>query len=308
MTKFVSISPGTQTCIICNAPLSFHQALNSKLCGRTECDWRYSLLWKQHKLCTVCGRPLSLRELSSGVCTAWECRRVAGADEARRQRERDEALEKQATSLRHQAAGSFGIRKPGSFLMAYIPASVSRITHLPARRRREFRDHLNQLIDQALASPAVEQDQVTISPTVQDVRSGAASAAACACCKGFCCQGGRRERAYLNVQTIQRYMMAHKDQGSRDVLAAYMSHVGDQTYQESCVYHRADGCSLPRDMRSDICNQFFCIGLREFRRSLPSTGPVRGFFVAIAQDAIQRAAFIHEDQILIVPVSRADKD
>lgn len=304
---------GTQQCLICNAPLSFHQARTGKLCDRGECHWRYSLLQQQHKLCKVCGRPLSDRELPAQVCAALDCQHAAIAEVARHKRERNEAcyeaLRKQALELRNQAANSFGIQEPESFPVAVIPASMVKITHLPEKRRHEFRDYLTQLISQAVASPsAPSAASDSTPPAAQDPRLLAVLGKGCACCKGSCCQSGGFTHAYLTLETIRRYRAAHPGQRPREVLAAYLDAIGNQTYAGSCVYHQADGCSLPRAMRADICNQFFCGGLLELQQKLLSTGLLRSFVVAATDDAIQRAAFIHEDQMLIAPLPQSAAD
>lgn len=314
MTHANFLSAGMPTCLICNAPLPFHQARKNQLCGRIECNRRYSLLQKQNKLCKHCGRPLAMKEQHFGVCAAPECRRAIVVDRARQEHERREqsylALRKQAAQLRNQAIDNFGIRNAKSFRLAVIPASLSKITRLPMQRRREFRNYLKQLIDRAFAVPVppmLNQDQTT-PPTAQEVRLQAASGQACACCQGSCCGGGAFTHAYLEIATLQRYRVTHPDQQPREVLTAYMRHVGNETTQGSCVYHRADGCSLPRDMRSDICNNFYCGGLQDFRHNTPATGPVRGFFVAAIEGTLYRAALVHEDHTLMIPVSSTDTD
>jgi len=309
----IPMPTGTQKCLICDGPLSFHMARSGKLCGWGECDWRYSLLQQQRKLCKVCGRPLSDRELPSRVCVAPECQRAAVADVARQLREKNEAkyeeIRKQASRLRDQVVNSFGIQEPESFPLAVIPASVVKVANLPEKRRCEFRDYLTQLISQAVASPnALSMASDQTPPVVQDPRALAFLAKGCACCKGSCCQSGGLTHAYLTVETIRRFLTAHPDQRPRDVLAAYLSHLGNQTYSGSCVYHQAAGCSLPRAMRADICNQFFCSGLLELQQKLPPTGPFRGFFIAATDDAILMAAFVHEDQMLMVPSPQPDTD
>lgn len=308
-------SAGTSTCLICNAPLSWHGAQNNKLCGRAECAWRYALLQKQHKLCGVCGRPLSGQDLARGVCAAPECRRAAIAHRAREDHEQrvrqEQRIREQATRFREQVISRFGIREPKSFHLAVIPAAVHRIARLPAQRRREFRDHLQSLIDRAAALPAptvVDQEPAIESISAQDARLQAASGNACACCQGSCCRGGAYTYAYLDVETLQRYRAAHPEQQPRKVLATYMRYIGDETCEGSCVYHQADGCSLPREMRANICNEFYCGGLREFRESVPATGPVRGFFVAATDAGIQRAALVDEEQMLMIAAPPVDAD
>src|SRR5262249_35303122 len=115
-------------------------------------------------------------------------------------------------------------------------------------------------------------------------------------------------QAYLTVATLRRYLDAHPDQRPRDVLAAYLARVGPKTYKDSCIFHRPDGCSLPREMRSDTCNQHFCGGLKEFQHNLPDTGPVRGFFASTDDGTIQAAAFIDESEVRVVRVPAAQDE
>jgi hypothetical protein len=89
------------------------------------------------------------------------------------------------------------------------------------------------------------------------------------------------------------------------VLAAYLARAGHKTYKGSCIFHRPGGCALPREMRSDTCNQHFCGGMKEFQHNLPDSGPVRGFFASTVDGAIQSAAFIDESEVRVVPVPTA---
>jgi len=271
-------------------------------------------LQQQDKVCKSCGRPLSIREQPFGVCANAACQRAMVADRARQEREQREkwyqAVREQAARLRRRATSNFGIPDEESFRLAVVPASLSRITRLPAQRRREFRNYLKELIDKAFVRPippVVDPGQ-TAPLSDEDARLRAASGQACACCRGSCCQGGGFTHAYLEIATIQRYRTAHPNQRPRGVLAAYMNCVGDETAEGSCVYHRTDGCSLPKDMRADICNNFYCGGLQNFRQKAAVDAPTRGFFVAATEDTIHRAALVHEDQSLIVPVPPTDVD
>ena len=116
---------------------------------------------------------------------------------------------------------------------------------------------------------------------------------ACATCRGFCCQTGGNY-AYIQVGTIARYMQDHPDHRPRDVLDAYLSHLGDTSYEQSCIFHDRRGCRLPRDIRSKVCNQYCCKGLGELLGRLNHTGGSRGFAVATSNQQIVRAALIDE--------------
>ena len=302
----------TATCLICDAPLTWNPAQNRQLCHRNECAWRYSLLEKQNKLCRTCHRPLSDRDWASGVCPAPDCQRAALAQRAHQDHQQrvqqEQRLREQAERLRDQIMHRFGVRQPNSFLIALIPAATHQISRLPAQRRCAFRDQLKSLIERAAARPPLPPEPLQEDSSAEDARLQAASGNACACCQGSCCRGGAHTHAYLGVETLQRYMAAHPDHSPRKVLASYMRHIDDTTCEGSCVYHRADGCSLPREMRADICNQFYCAGLREFRANVPATGAARGFFVATTDDEIQRAALVDEEQMLLIPAPPADVD
>ncbi|HAS50689.1 MAG TPA: hypothetical protein DCS21_02655 [Gammaproteobacteria bacterium] len=311
----VSHSAEMATCVICHAPLSAHQARIAKFCHRADCRWQYALLQKKHQVCRVCGRPLSMQEWTSGICAAPDCRRVAIAQQAheyhKRQVQREQQLWEQAGQLRQQVLNRFGVGEPDTFQLAVVPAAIHRITRLPASRRREFRDYLKPLTDRAVALPAipvVEPDSTMESASMQETRLSAASGSACACCQGYCCRGGAYTHAYLGVETLQRYVAARPDQPPDQILAAYLRYIGKETSEGSCVYQRADGCSLPREMRATICNNFYCGGLREFRAKVPATGPVRGFFVAMTDNEICRAALVDEEQMLMMSAPPAPRD
>ena len=310
-----SLTP--QPCLICQTPLPWQPVRRDlPLCGRSECAWRYQLLGQQHKLCRVCGRPLSAHEQPARICASLDCQRAFSVPLLRRERQRQEArqttLRQQATALRDQVADDFDLTEPHSFPVAILPACTVGIAPLPAKRRRAFRAYLQDLIARAYTVPVPPSTEpaAAVGPTHErEARLGRLLAHGCACCQGSCCQGGAHTHAYLTVDTIQRYRATHPRQGPRAVLAAYLRLIGRHTYTNSCVYHQADGCSLPQSMRADLCNRFFCSGLTEFVQQLPAQGPLRGFVVA-ADSSIRRAALLHEDRRLQteVPIPLAEPD
>ena len=121
----------SKTCLICNTPLSFHEAQTSKLCGNPQCQWKHANL-PRHQACAVCGRPLAPRELAAKVCAAPECQRSRFEERWREQwqRERQEseahraALKEQARQLREVAI--FELDRRGH-LVRSIQAARARI-------------------------------------------------------------------------------------------------------------------------------------------------------------------------------------
>ncbi len=74
----------------------------------------------------------------------------------------------------------------------------------------------------------------------------------------------------------------------------------------SCILHGPAGCALPREMRADICNQFYCAGLKEFQKGLTQEGPIRVFLAAAEGDTVTDAAFCDENGSRTVPVPPPD--
>lgn len=104
--------------------------------------------------------------------------------------------------------------------------------------------------------------------------------AACALCQGHCCRGGGDE-AFLDVTAVARTRASMADHPVRTLLRAYLQHLPAHSVQDSCVYHGASGCELPRTWRADLCNRYRCIGLNEL---LARPAPQRPVLIAAVDD------------------------
>src|SRR5258707_1007284 len=51
---------------------------------------------------------------------------------------------------------------------------------------------------------------------------------------------------------------------ARKVLRLYVERVPEVGYQNSCIFHGKQGCTLDRSLRSDVCNSYFCGGLQAY--------------------------------------------
>jgi predicted nucleic acid-binding Zn ribbon protein len=304
---------GTPSCLICSVPLSHLQrARNDRFCG-DRCRGKYATL-PPHQVCVACGRPLSPRQFGDRLCGSLECRRQVEQQMRERERLLLEVLQNRAEGLRDRVGQGLGLQKPETYTPTVLPASRARITELPECRRHAFREFVNRLLGVAgaptaaspsgeAAPPPAPASPAGPAPEVQAVLNGA-----CALCRGFCCGNGGNH-AYLNVETIRLYMAKHPDQRPHDVLAAYLGRIRNDTVAGSCIFHQPGGCGLPREMRSDTCNRFFCKGLTEFQNGLTGRDPARGFFVATEGEAILAAAFCDAGGSRLVPLpSPADQD
>ena len=94
--------------------------------------------------------------------------------------------------------------------------------------------------------------------------------------------------AFLDEQTIRRTMRTRPELDEEGVAEAYLRHVGDEIYDGSCVYHGASGCTLPRAMRSNVCNTWLCDGLNALEDRLECADSQRAFLVATREKRIVR--------------------
>ena len=92
---------------------------------------------------------------------------------------------------------------------------------------------------------------------------GKVARAACSLCRGFCCKGGGNH-GYLDERVMARVRQARPELDARAVIRLYVERVPDAGYAGSCIFHGAEGCTLDRSLRSDVCNSYFCTGLRKF--------------------------------------------
>jgi len=92
----------------------------------------------------------------------------------------------------------------------------------------------------------------------------------CTMCKGGCCASGK-EHAYLSVFSMRRYMDANPELTSDDILNLYASHIGSESVSESCINQTTSGCALPRELRSDICNGYYCDPLKKYHENMMQT-------------------------------------
>jgi hypothetical protein len=239
--------------------------------------------------CAVCAGPLTLHEkLLWGICHQYACRHTYRI---------------QRLTARREASGrTLGIDDPESFPLAFVPSNERPIRNLPERRRRRFRDFVTHLISEVTAhgggsAPEPEPFRVPRSLAFHGESADelALLANACSTCGGDCCYPGR-DQAFLDVDTMRRYMAEHPEQRPRHVLENFLSHLPNRSHQDACVYQTAMGCALPRGMRADICNAYYCQGLEDLREELARRGTTRAF--AVSEERFQllvRSAFMDEN-------------
>ncbi|MHC4406480.1 MAG: hypothetical protein ACYTG0_43195 [Planctomycetota bacterium] len=252
----------------------------------------------------MCERRITRLEASlHGTCDSWQCRNEGRLQRRTRRkkyeedlRRRQEEFQKWVRQYRNGVARSQGIEEPERFAPVAIPAADRPIVPLPPERRAAFRDHLLELIAEAREKLAAPDDQPDDSETAvpeADVEPSLLPilGRACATCEGHCCFGGG-DTAFLDVAAILRYRRRHPDIEWDEIPDAFLAHVAEATYENSCVNHGPKGCTLPRSMRAAICNTFLCTGLELLIGACTGPGPHRVFLVARNRERVFRNAFL----------------
>jgi len=188
----------------------------------------------------------------------------------------------------------------GQYERVVLPSGPRHLSNLPQRRRNRYRDHLNRIIAEAVA-----RTPDTHAPPAPPKRPPLQASAApllenlCTLCGGGCCIRGGHE-AYLTPATIRRVMNDQPQLRPRDVLAAYLDRVGHRTETASCVNHGSNGCTLPREMRSDTCNKFYCDALSPWAEAEGPEPPQSALAIVRRHDAFNGKELIDGNHIVRV--------
>jgi len=255
--------PMTRQCVVCAAPL---QQVHGMAAPADEYPACHAVACRM-----VVSRRAGMSEANFRHYLAMQVQHkqyIVGRTAAQAAREQDEARENGAgwDALRSRMPAT-----DAEPLHLLLPTGPRRSHRVPQERRAQYRLHLLRIIEEAHALPTG-----TTGAAVNDEgTSGGAGMASqlCAFCGGGCCTMGG-EQAYLRAATMRRYMDAHRSLSDEDVLQAYLGRLAPATRVGSCINHTATGCSLPRDMRSDICNRFSCEPLTHLEAALRGAQPV----------------------------------
>lgn len=257
-------------CVVCGDAIPFHRQGEDPVCFRSDC--RFVVGQKGKMPAAAYAQFFALR--SSSI--RWQIERERQREEKLKLAQDREAAENQAC-WQAKTAAIPGFRAEKFPLLA-VPHNPRKLANLPERRKRAFRDHLNQAIAAAAAAPQAA-DALPIQP---DAPHEAAQllGGACALCKGACCLGGGNH-AYLRESTLVRVMRAQPALRPRHILDLYLAQLGNKTYENACIYQGETGCVLPLELRSNVCSDYFCPPLRQFKAAFDGDEKPEGAFVVV---------------------------
>lgn len=193
-----------------------------------------------------------------------------------------------ATLLRQRAAVLQGIPHDdiASYHLAILPLNPARESQLPMGRRIQLERNLRKRLAQA-------RERITSGETVASAEGRTSTSdrahaehdretqllnTACGSCRGKCCKKGGNH-AFICSETLMRFIGRASLIDDDEVVAFYLSFVAERTLTDGCIFQGSAGCTLRRDMRSDLCNRYYCGDISVLRRQFVAGDPVRAFIV-----------------------------
>ena len=138
-----------------------------------------------------------------------------------------------------------------------LPGFDAPLVAVSPERREAFAAYVRELIADAKKSRSATKWPEPLAPD-----EARAVATACALCRGFCCSKAG-DAAYLNPVTIKRVQSEQPHLTEDELVSAYVDAVPERAFEGSCIFHAAEGCSLPWSMRSNVCHIYQCKPLRK---------------------------------------------
>ena len=253
------------------------------------------------KKCVACGNALTVHQVRDGVCDRVACRDASLKRWiAKKEADRVAAVNAVAAArLDELIADRPDLRSQTVSLLA-LPNVDGSLVEVSEARRDAFRNHLLQALDES----TVEGGGPDIAEASKDASGAqrpastvpvAVLAAACKVCQGACCRSGS-EHAYLTPATITRVQAAQTELDREALLAAYLEAIPSKSVEGSCVFHGEAGCALPRDLRSNVCNDFFCSPLKRWLAQTHTGPPPVTAVVVVTRDLeVTRSVLIDAD-------------
>lgn len=249
--------------------------------------------------CRFCGTPLTPERAGTGTCGSLEChdRMIEESGKAilARKRAKHDAV---TETVFAKAAGEIDAARErlGPDALAWmVPAQHEPLEPLPPERLEAFREHLDLCTGMAFREPEPERDADLSAREKHEPEEAPLSGAACATCQGRCCKDRGGDTALLLPNDIARYRQRNPGVTQAAVIEAYLSHLPALSTRDGCVYQAETGCTLPRDMRQDICNSYYCDALRWLRRASEGAGSTEAVLVAAHDGTPERVAAVAPD-------------
>ena len=268
-----------------------------------------NMSFTHEKFCQYCNSTLTNTQAVAGdICDNINCRMSWLSDFQQQERQRKDKeleleldFEKKAKRYRDIILKD-NVTTDIAAALGIVPTNEREITDLPRIRVEEFRKHLIECITDAQKYLASDGNACNINLSDTDSLVNTISSferealiEGCSTCRGYCCLGGGKTFAYQDAKNMFYYMQRVDSADHNTIINKYLSHIPAQSYENSCVYHTEAGCTLPRNMRAEICNKHLCKNLRTIKGLIYRSNPKAMFIVAENTHKITRSTLIGTD-------------
>lgn len=211
--------------------------------------------------CVECGDPVDVLRAAAGrpLCDDLTC---LGSAQLRERRQQQEARVEKAR-MRLAVVGI----DPDAASWSPLPANRNGVVPMSEGRRDQFLHNLGEAVAEAQRTdasaplPEWERGRPVDEVEAQPLLAG------CIACRGYCCLAGGTT-AFLTPEAIRTIWPFDRDAPSADeIVDTYRRHLPDEHIEEGCVFQGAEGCVLPRDLRSPTCNHFLCLDIGVARKA-----------------------------------------
>ena len=162
----------------------------------------------------------------------------------------------------HMRLQNLKIAADDDSLPVIVPKNDKAVVPISPERVRRLCKHLVVTLRALRRMKSSEHSVSPLRPEPEGF-AGHVARTACSLCKGSCCKNGE-DHAFLDEATIARVHCTGPALDMRAVLRLYIGRVPEVGYQNSCIFHGKQGCTLDRSLRSDVCNSYFCGGLQVY--------------------------------------------
>jgi hypothetical protein len=143
-----------------------------------------------------------------------------------------------------------------------VPLLSDTLEPPPPARVRAFKRHLIQALRDLRIAKRPDRLMQRTTPEPSGF-TAAVLQAGCATCRGHCCKGGG-DHAYIDARTMARVRRDNPDLDARAIIGLFLARLAPVSWRASCLFHGAEGCTLGRGLRAELCNAYYCNGLKAF--------------------------------------------
>ena len=270
-----------KTCVYCDARLTVHEVVTGDFCAATDCMAKASVdASKQKKIDTEkrldkIASSYVLEQFGDNFITSRVPSNRANLTkpDAERLSRFEATLQQQFALLNGQfrddaaddvATGDLTTAEYSSTAIGDAPNPATAFSNKQPPDTAHADDPSQTTIQ---ASPIDVVTAYDVNEDSGNDTSSNADSLSCTTCNGHCCRFGH-EHAFLKADMLTEILQNNPAMNATSLYKFYLQQIPAQSYEGSCIYQAAGGCSLPRQFRSSTCNNYECDGRKSFSKHL----------------------------------------